>query len=570
MNTKKLLSRVAALVLALCMMLALACTCFAADANDAINNSKSGVVEILLCYNDDVQGARPFFWGTGFLINNNTVITCDHVVNLTPEQIAYGAQKFGVGESELKNRLVIRVSVNRDVTIGATLKTSSSEMDYAILSLDSQMYDRTYLPLRTTEVNTTETVYALGFPYNVQETQDLNIYTANDVTVTSGTVSKNDRFSFSVPVEWDRLILGIRDYNNVDCIAHSAAVVSGNSGGPLLDANGAVVGINAASNETSNYNLSVRIDQLIVTLRSLGIDFTAYPSEGPIPTDAPTPTEMPAPTEAPAPAGADKTQLNAVITDAQKVDLKGYTEETVEKFNSAMDTATSVLSNENASQAQVDDAIKALSAAKLNLEETKSFPIVIIIVAVAVVVLIAIILIVVLSRGKKKKAVPAAPAYGAPAAPSPMGGFAPVNNVPVNNFAMNSSAAGGAPTSVLGGGSEGTTVLNAGSEGTTVLNAGNMGSLTRTKTGETIKINTNNFVIGKERAKVNYCVSNNTNVSRTHIRITARGGVTYVTDLGSTNGTTLNGVRMTPNQETALHSGDKITLGDEDFVYNAF
>lgn len=561
MNTKKLISRVAALALALCMILAMACTGFAAEANDVINNSKTGVVQILMCYNDDVQGPIPLCSGTGFLINNNTVITCDHVVSMSVDTMQAYAQVLGITTTEFKNRLVVRISVNRDVTIGATIKTASAEMDYAILTMESQLYDRTYLPIRTGEISTTESVYALGFPGVMMDMQDLNIYTSSDVTVTSGTVIKYDRFTFRAQGAL---------YKDVDSVAHSAVVIGGNSGGPLLDANGAVVGINAVTYDNGTYNLSVAIDQLVITLKSLGIEFTEFTSVD-APTTVPTtPTNNTTPDSTPDAAPVpevDKTQLNAAITDAQKVDLAAYTKESAEAFNKAMDNATSMMANENATQAQVDDAIKSLSEAKLALEEVKSFPVWIIIVAVVVVVIVVIILIIVMSGKKKKNK--AAPMAGSNFAPPAGGGFTPVNNVPANNFAA--SAVGAGATSVLNAGAGETSVLNAGAGETTVLNnATNMGSLTRKKTGENIKINSPSFIIGKEQAKVNYCVSNNTNVSRTHVRLTSRGGVTYVTDLGSTNGTTLNGVRLIPNKETALSVGDKITLGDEDFVYNAY
>jgi hypothetical protein len=48
-------------------------------------------------------------------------------------------------------------------------------------------------------------------------------------------------------------------------------------------------------------------------------------------------------------------------------------------------------------------------------------------------------------------------------------------------------------------------------------------------------------------------------VSRRHARLTARDGVLVLTDLGSTNGTRVNGHRVT---EVALGAGDRITIGE--------
>ena len=96
----------------------------------------------------------------------------------------------------------------------------------------------------------------------------------------------------------------------------------------------------------------------------------------------------------------------------------------------------------------------------------------------------------------------------------------------------------------------------------------NFGTLTRKKTGEIIHINNASFTIGKERAKVNYCVTDNTSVSRTHATVHNRGGVAYLADNRATNGTFVNGVRLTSGQEIALKDGDVVLLADEEFVYH--
>jgi hypothetical protein len=53
--------------------------------------------------------------------------------------------------------------------------------------------------------------------------------------------------------------------------------------------------------------------------------------------------------------------------------------------------------------------------------------------------------------------------------------------------------------------------------------------------------------------------------SARHARITARGPYNYLEDLGSTNGTYLNGARL--DSPERLTPGDKITIGDTEFRY---
>ena len=49
-------------------------------------------------------------------------------------------------------------------------------------------------------------------------------------------------------------------------------------------------------------------------------------------------------------------------------------------------------------------------------------------------------------------------------------------------------------------------------------------------------------------------------ISRKHVAFKDKGGVTYVSDQGSTNGTELNGERLPPGDEVALHNNDEIYL----------
>lgn len=53
--------------------------------------------------------------------------------------------------------------------------------------------------------------------------------------------------------------------------------------------------------------------------------------------------------------------------------------------------------------------------------------------------------------------------------------------------------------------------------------------------------------------------------SARHARITPRGPYNFVEDLGSTNGTYLNGSRLEGSER--LSPGDKITIGDTEFRY---
>lgn len=52
------------------------------------------------------------------------------------------------------------------------------------------------------------------------------------------------------------------------------------------------------------------------------------------------------------------------------------------------------------------------------------------------------------------------------------------------------------------------------------------------------------------------------NVSRQHARITIQAGSVFVEDLDSTNGTTVNGIRITPRHPTPVAAGDVLGFGN--------
>ena len=57
-------------------------------------------------------------------------------------------------------------------------------------------------------------------------------------------------------------------------------------------------------------------------------------------------------------------------------------------------------------------------------------------------------------------------------------------------------------------------------------------------------------------------LSSDSNVSRYHAEIERRGGGEFwLIELGSSNGTTVNGARLTPHEPHTLRDGDEILLG---------
>lgn len=90
--------------------------------------------------------------------------------------------------------------------------------------------------------------------------------------------------------------------------------------------------------------------------------------------------------------------------------------------------------------------------------------------------------------------------------------------------------------------------------------------MTRQKTGETFCISKPSFWIGKDAANVDYCITDNTAVSRRHALVTIQNGKCYIRDNHSTNRLFINGQAIQQDVDTPLADGDRVRMGDEEFI----
>lgn len=84
--------------------------------------------------------------------------------------------------------------------------------------------------------------------------------------------------------------------------------------------------------------------------------------------------------------------------------------------------------------------------------------------------------------------------------------------------------------------------------------------------GTVIPISGISFKIGRERSLVNYVVKDQT-VSREHVEFLKEDEIYKVRDIGSVNGTKINGEIMMPFKNYALNSEDMVKIGDLEFKY---
>lgn len=538
-------------------------TVHAEGENAAVTADKTGVLQVKVVYVDDSNVAHDVQSGTAFLINSTTALTANHVVTVDDDVMEQIADLWGNGKtaSQCRSKLQIEVTVLEDNTMTATVATKSDSFDTAVLSLQQEITGRTSLKLRkSSEVKQTEQCFALGFPAEFAALQDVATYTSDDVTISDGLVSK------------------IATIGGTDYVVSNAQLQGGFSGGPLVDANGNVIGIcrgktTQAEGFEADYSYSVATDKIISMLDSWNI---SYDSSDAAPTASADAEEQ----EEEAPE-VDKTKLAAEISKASPLakDTK-YTDASLEKLSDAINAATKVNDDDKATQEQVDSALKTLQNAEDSLEENsflQTHLVLVIGVGAAVVALIVILIIVHSSKKKKSETYVNNNAGFNPVPPTTpdTNGPASFNNGYNENPATPQPSpmdgnpyAGGQDTTLLGNSAGETTVLGGTAPETTVLNNNNYGVLVRNKDGENIKITRDHFRIGRERNQVDYCVSDNTNIGRLHAEIVSSGSKTYIVDKNSRNHTFVNDVRCEPGQQVELKDGDTVMLADEAFTYH--
>lgn len=193
------------------------------DINLIVDKTKKAVVSVRVVKEGKISVMEPeFFFGFPMMnekiyrfemsgIGSGVIISEDGYV-VTNDHVIRNADYFNV---ELNEN-------GKKVTYKAKYIGGEPALDIAILKIDAKNKKFAYLEFSTVPVNVGNIVFAIGYPFGFNQ------------TYTSGIVSSKD---VNLKIEG-------RIYNNL--IQTDAAINQGNSGGPLVDINGRIVGINSA------------------------------------------------------------------------------------------------------------------------------------------------------------------------------------------------------------------------------------------------------------------------------------------------------------------------------------
>ncbi|MFM9827803.1 MAG: S1C family serine protease [Sphingomonas sp.] len=226
---------IARLILAVLMALT-----FAAPARaDDISAAGRGVVRIVTIATADGE-VVGFGHGSGFAISPNRIVTNAHVVELAarfPDNVVIGVVP-SEGAKSYRGKL-IAYDPKRDL---ALIEFSGAQLPP--------------LTLYPGPVDDGEAVIALGYPGNV------DLATAQ---------SAADYIKPLSPVRSQGGFAGQRNLTGTQVLLHTASIARGNSGGPLLDSCGRVIGANSAITRAeegdSSFGFAIADSELIGFLR---------------------------------------------------------------------------------------------------------------------------------------------------------------------------------------------------------------------------------------------------------------------------------------------------------------
>ena len=286
------------LSIALVILLCLSFASKSMAAEEAVLAARESVVRVHTVATLKYWGGQEDVYsvtGTGFFVGEKkaqVVVTNRHLVSR--DNLLEEAKK---SETKYQNAEVSDIKVwiladGKAYPVNYAENVILSQIaDIAVLKTDAPVPGRSPAVLGDPDdVSGTDMVYAIGFP-GYSDVDDANNAVSEDyetrimknypsgidnMSVTQGYVVKN------------HVTIG-----GIDHIQHAAAIDGGNSGGPLLKADGAVVGINTwnSDGDTETANFAVDVSNIKTFLRQNSIEFLTPADLNPSPTPTPVTTE---------------------------------------------------------------------------------------------------------------------------------------------------------------------------------------------------------------------------------------------------------------------------------------
>ena len=225
-------------------LLTLCLPAFASADQADVDAAARGVVRVVIIGTDGRE-VYPVSHGSGFAVTSDTIITNAHVVR----------------EALLDDTLTIAVVPSEgDEAEYAKAISVDPRTDLALIRINGPLRLPRLTIAGRTDPDSGE-VSSVGYPMNVDRAQGLEI---------------GDIFKSQPPVKSRGFISGARPARQFDSILHTAPIARGNSGGPLLDGCGRVIGVNSFGADSeggdAEFYFAVSTRELLPFLRKNGIE----------------------------------------------------------------------------------------------------------------------------------------------------------------------------------------------------------------------------------------------------------------------------------------------------------
>ena len=458
---------------------------------DRVSAAKDGIVEIYSGYTNESREFKKVEHASGFLIYNR-------------DDTAYVLTTYDTLHSnKYEDEAVIKIVVNGDVTVGASIVTYSKKENYAVLQLESGIAERSILSLGNSErLKTGDAVYVLGFPKETDKDTD---FTAEDVEIRSGVIQDTKA-----------------NQENVAYLQHSAQITKGSTGGPLLDEKGYVIGLNNVllNEDGEEVYYSLPVDSIRNILNNFEL---RYSNED------------------------DEYRWNdflALVTECtQLVQDETYSKKTRLALKQVLEQALPYTEEDAVAVdfSQIDKLSEALGSAKGALQEKTRLTVKIIYVLAAIIAILTFNLLK-LVLGEKK-------------AVKKSGVKKTEKKVPKKKTEKDDDVF------------ERTMILSEEELNQKLSNVRRPASIIRVRDNQNVEVNADRFYIGKQPEENDYVVENNKAISRKHACIVWCDGNYYIEDLGSANGTWVNGEQIPVKSKVKLRNNDRVILADEAFIF---
>lgn len=535
---------------------------------ELLGEAKKGIVEILSGFTDCNGKFHKMKSASGFLISNGEngayIVANSGILKSTAKEKKAYCKENDLKAEDSQFTDVVQVVIRGDVTVEAQILTQSEELDFCILSLDSVVNEKAALKLGDSTLPVTgDMVFALGFPTDPAGLE----FSEEEVEVYQGSVQ--DKAS---------------DQDQEPYIQHSAPVLEGNTGGPLLDADGYVIGINCFrySDVDSGRYYALPVNKVVEILDNFAIEYSSRKDD------------------------SLEEELEALRKECLELYQTGdYKKESLKALEEALAKADKLTEQEEFQAEEALQVCQELQEAKKNLvpEMEKIQKVIYVLAGLIGLLCIWFLLLLMLNHKDKKRectrqgesgwlagnteliASPDCQVHsgnialaGAAEPMQSVGQREPEHAKEAENPSFQKKKAEQSGVWQRSEEQEKTIGLSYYRENrASFQKSQNVFSrraaglkLVRVRTGQAAEMDKPEYVIGKNPKQADFFVSDNQAVSRKHACIIWQEDAYCLSDLGSANGTYVRGEQLKEGQQIRLNNGDSVLLADEEFSVEIF